>query len=425
MLALPLFEWFRNLPDPRSPRKKKHDHAEILALVVIGLLVGKKSIRRICALCETNIDKLKKYMPLEGGIPSVSTISRMLAAVDIDLLCLSFMAWVGTYLDTRGKHIAMDGKGLRAGTRKIRGETTPYIMNAMETETKLVVGQWPVNEKTSEAGMLPDFIGMLELNESTVTIDAIGTSESIMEALHKAKAHFVLQVKKNCPLLYDEIMDLFDSLEEKEAGKQKGKAQPRETEEIYSCYDPGPEYNRERIEYRKVLEYHAPEGIKVFKEERPYIECVAECRQIRIEKIENLEGENITPSLKEFLESGSKKQPKPQKGDDMNSSVQYVGLISDKVFTAEELAKIKRDHWAIETSLHHVLDVTMGEDSCKLKNGREALSVLRKSAYNIARLLQIRRNKGQKYMIDIFDEIMHDLTLGLEYIFKPIPYIMK
>ena len=72
-----------------------------------------------------------------------------------------------------------------------------------------------------------------------------------------------------------------------------------------------------------------------------------------------------------------------------------------------------------------VLDVTMGEDSCKLKNGREALSVLRKSAYNIARLLQIRRNKGQKYMIDIFDEIMQDLTLGLEYIFKPIPYIMK
>lgn len=357
-------------------------------------------------------------MPLEGGIPSVSTVSRMLSGVDIELLCLTFMAWVGTYLDTRGKNIAMDGKGLRAGTRKIRGEGTPYMMNAMNTDTKLVVAQWPINEKTNEAGMLPDFISMMQLDESTVTIDAIGTSENIMEALHQANAHFVLQVKKNCSSLYKEIMDLFDSLEE-EAESDKEKSQESE-EKTYSCYAPEPEHNRERIEYRKVTEYHDPEGIKAFKEERPYIECVAGCKQIRIEKVEDLEGNNLTPSLREFLENGSIKQPKPEKGDGMNNSVQYVGLISDKVFSAKELAKIKREHWAIEDSLHYVLDVTMGEDSCKIKNGREAMSVLRKTAYNIARLLQIGRNKEQNFMIDILDLVMQDLSLGLEYIFKPI-----
>ena len=71
----------------------------------------------------------------------------------------------------------------------------------------------------------------------------------------------------------------------------------------------------------------------------------------------------------------------------MENAVQCVGLISDRILSAEELAKIKRSHWGIEGSLHGVLDGALAEDACKLKGGREAMSVLRKSAYNIARLI--------------------------------------
>ena len=86
----------------------------------------------------------------------------------------------------------------------------------------------------------------------------------------------------------------------------------------------------------------------------------------------------------------------------------------------ETMAKIKRDHWIIEGSLHYVLDVTMGEDNCKIKKGREAMSALRKSAYNIMRLLQRKKENVNKMMTEIMDEIIQDPALGLEYIFKPV-----
>lgn len=390
-------------------------------MLTIGILAGKVSLRRIRAVCEKNMEKIRRYMPLKNGIPSISTMSRMLSSIDTELLCLSFMTWVGTYLDTRGRDIAIDGKGLRAGTRKIRGEKTPYILNAMDTETKLVVGQWPINEKTNEAGALPEFLEMMQLDGSTVTIDAIGTTGNIMEKLHQVGAHFVLQVKKNCPALYKEIMDLFEGLEEEK--KEDAEAFQKKYGEFCSEYKPGLEVNRERKEYRRVMEYHEPEGIKAFQEERPYIKCVGKSWQVRVEKIVDSEGNDVTPCLKEFLKKGSEKQPLPKEGDGMNDTIQCAGIISDTVLSAEELARIKRRHWLIEGSLHGVLDGAMGEDKSKVKNGREALSVLRKCAYNIARILQRIKYNTEKLMVDIFDEITEDLSLGMKYLFKSVPLI--
>ena len=365
---------------------------------------------------------MRKYIPLKGGIPSVPTMSRMIASIDIDMLNYTFMAWVGSYADTRGRDIAVDGKGHKAGTRKIMDEKTPYILNAIDKQTGLVVGQMPIDGKTNEAGILPEFLRILQLEGSIVTIDAIGTTERIMDTLHEMKAHFVLQVKMNCPVLYEEIKNLIEDLNREK--EQDAEEFHKKYEDVYSDYAPFVEQNRERYEYRRMTEYHDPEGIKAFKEERPYIECVGLSRQIRIKKIKDTDGNDITPGLKEFLEKGSSKQPLPKEGDGMSDSIQSVGIISDVILTAEEMAKIKRGHWSIENSLHHVLDVTMGEDGCTIKKGRVAAATLRKCAYNIARILQQGKYKALTLVVDVFDKIMNDLSLGLDLIFKPVAKII-
>ena len=63
-------------------------------------------------------------MPLKTGIASLSTFSRILAATDGDILALELVNWAGGILDTRGIHIAIDGKGLRAAASKMRDERT-------------------------------------------------------------------------------------------------------------------------------------------------------------------------------------------------------------------------------------------------------------------------------------------------------------
>ena len=56
---------------------------------------------------------------------------------------------------------------------------------------------------------------------------------------------------------------------------------------------------------------------------------------------------------------------------------------------AAEVLRIKRSHWAIENSLHWMLDVTFREDDCRARtlNAAENLNILRKQS------LQLMKNE--------------------------------
>ncbi len=61
--------------------------------------------------------------------------------------------------------------------------------------------------------------------------------------------------------------------------------------------------------------------------------------------------------------------------------------ISSKALTRDEFARSVRGHWAIENSLHWVLDVTMGEDDCPIYRGdaAEILACIRHMGLNMLR----------------------------------------
>lgn len=86
----------------------------------MGLLAGKTKLRRIVRWSKRHLAELRRHMPFPSGVPSVSTMSRMLAAVDEEMVSLALINWIGEVLNTRGIHIAIDGKGLRAAARKVK-----------------------------------------------------------------------------------------------------------------------------------------------------------------------------------------------------------------------------------------------------------------------------------------------------------------
>ena len=53
-----------------------------------------------------------------------------------------------------------------------------------------------------------------------------------------------------------------------------------------------------------------------------------------------------------------------------------------------------RSHWAIENSLHWVLDVTFGDDQSRLRNGHGAknMAVVRHFAINLVRAIKDKRS---------------------------------
>lgn len=358
--------------------------------------------------------ELQRHIPFPNGVPSVSTMSRMLAAVDEEMVALALTNWIGEIYNTRGIHVAIDGKGLRAAARKVRDEKTPYILNAIDVASKLVIGQLVIHRKANEMTAIPELVELLEIEGSTITIDAIGATENIMNAIHDNGGEFVLQVKKNCPELYAELMGLFEGLSEDRENDPK---------EFWNKYRNDyseaetTEKNRERYEYRTVQSYSDPGGIQ---EGRPYIASVGRAKQVRIMQIQDASGNDITPCLTKFLEEGSKKQPKRVPTEGTDHDAEWYGLVASKELNAEEMLDYKRKHWSIENCLHYVLDETFGEDKSTIKLGKNTMSILRKCAYNITRILQMENPQGPESIPDMIDNVCDNLEIGLQMIFSPI-----
>ena len=127
-----------------------------------------------------------------------------------------------------------------------------------------------------------------------------------MDKIRGRGGDFVLQVKKNCPAPYEEVIRLFDELEEEQkAGPEKFR---KKYGDNYSKAE-SHEKNRERYEHRVFRSCSGADGIKAFQEERPHVVCVGRSDQVRINVIQDAAGNDITPDLAAFLKEGSGKQP--------------------------------------------------------------------------------------------------------------------
>ena len=110
---------------------------------------------------------------------------------------MEFMEWIGEIVNTKGLHICIDRKALRAAMEKVKNFRAPMVMNAIEAMTGLVTAQMPIQNKDCEIRAIPELLKLLDIQGSTVTIDAIGTQTQIMEQILSQEGHFVRMVKKN------------------------------------------------------------------------------------------------------------------------------------------------------------------------------------------------------------------------------------
>ena len=158
----------RTIPDPRCGRETKHDHGEVLVCLVIGFLAGKTTIRRSLKWCKKHLSELSRYLRLKNAIASPSTVCRILSGIDEELFALEFIEWIGEIVNTKGRHICIDGKALRAAMEKVKDFRAPMV-------TGLVTAQLPIQNKDCEIRAIPELLKLLDIQESTVTIDAVGT----------------------------------------------------------------------------------------------------------------------------------------------------------------------------------------------------------------------------------------------------------
>ena len=360
-------------------------------------------------------------MALKHGIASVPTASRILSGIDEELFLYAFMEWAGEIVNTKGAHIAIDGKALRGACDKARTFRPPMLMNVVETATGFVMAQLPMDTKDNEITSIPQVLRLLALKGSTITIDAIGTQTSIMEQIHSQGGHFVLMVKKNQSGAYEEIREIMEAMTADYAIKKAGGIPT--FPDLLQKYDEVKthEVNRERHEYRICRTLCDVSAINKSRKEWPYIKCIGWVEQVRVPIERDAERNDITPSKEEFVKNGSRRSPLPSSSEEgVGKDIQKVAMISDLTLSAKEMAGIKRLHWSIENRLHHVLDDTFREDRSPAKKSRNSLAIIRKFAYNILRLSMKSEGDGDA-MTEMMDRFCDDPQLMQRFVFDGIP----
>lgn len=330
---------FDALEDPRIDRKKLYPLPEILLIVLCGSICGAQSWRDFVIFGEEKRDYFRRFLPFKN------TFARVLSALDPKMFKQCFIAWMQSFQLALKEVIAIDGKSLRKSFDKATEQSAIHMVSAFATSSKLVLGQEKVNEKSNEITAIPKLLDLLALEGAIVSIDAMVTQKRIAKKIREKKADYVLSLKGNHSTLHDDI-HLFLSTEIEKLHQDKS----HKIIDRYEDHDKG----HGRIEHR----------ICYVTDHLGWLEQRVDwCDLKTIAMVES----RVTI------------------GDKTTTEQRY--FISSLPANAKELAEAVRSHWAIENSLHWVLDVTMGEDLSRVRKDHapENMGMVRHIVLNLLR----------------------------------------
>lgn len=426
-------EFLNSIRDFRRQKSVIFNLGEILACLIIATLHGKNSTLQAAAWCVVNIEFLRELgLELVEGVPSYDTFQRVLRLLDVEAFVLEFINWMNEIICCSGLHLAIDGKGLRGGTDRIRGGKTPYMLNIIETSTQLIIASIPIMEKKNEIKAIPEALALIAVSGNLFTIDAIGTFINIILQILEENGDFVLLVKKNNPEAYDKLLAYFNKRREETETEKYESEEP-----VIESTGWKVENNKGRYEYRRceTVQNAVLNNTDIYLGEQllgptsalgsyaflfQTLGVISTARiPIEYDKVTN---EDVTPDLSEFLKNGSGKVPHPTQGDSENDDIQVYGILSNRSLSAEEILQLKRAHWDCEAA-HHILDVTFREDYSSAKKAKFNQSLVRKLAFNLVKMAlhygDIESNVSTPVvMIHI---VQKDILR--KYLFTPLPTI--
>jgi predicted transposase YbfD/YdcC len=342
-----LLDHFAVIKDPREPWRVAHPLPEVLLLAVCGTIADCDDYEGIAAWGKAHLAFLRGFLPYHHGVPGARWLTILMNRIDPYLFSAAFTAWVRETWPDRLDLVAIDGKTSRRSHDRSADKAPLHLVSAFATTSRLVLGQEAVADKTNEITAIPLLIERLAakdgLKGALVSIDAIATNPAVATAIRGAQADYLLAVKANQPTLRSEIETFF---------ADAASASTESTTDVDKGHG--------RIEQRTVTvarEVDWLEGDRRFP------------------------GEIRLPDVATIIRVASRAELK----DRGRFETRYY--ISSAMLSAARAAEAVRSHWAIENSLHWVLDVTFGDDQSRLRTGHGAknMAVVRHFAINLVR----------------------------------------
>jgi predicted transposase YbfD/YdcC len=351
-----LLDAFSEVEDPRVARTRAHPLVNVLTMSLFGALGGADGWDALAMYAREHEDFFSRFLEMPHGTPSADTFRRVFEALHPDAFQEAFRSWFEPLLgDLKGQTVAMDGKTLRGALAHSKQRDGKFhLLHVWATEHRLLLGQSAVQTAGNEAGAAEVLLSALHLEGATVTADAASCTAPLTAIIRERKAHYLLALKANQSALHGHVVAMFEAA----AGAgERGSPSHVTADEAHG--------RLERRIIRALPIGKLPPNITA-----PWIDMKSVVQVDRVRCNDSLD-------------------------------VSRVYYISSLPPIAENLASRVRDHWKIENELHHVLDVTFGDDRRKIRSEygaqnfalvcRHALSLLKREPTKMSVAMKRRR----------------------------------
>jgi predicted transposase YbfD/YdcC len=335
--------FFAKLPDPR--RRLSRVRYRLLSLIVIAVcatIAGANDNEEIALFARTHRTWLARLVELPedpGQVPSHDTFDRVLSALDPIAFQKCLLAWLNALHESTQGLIAIDGKVAREAMARAGDQGPLTLVTAWAQANHLFLGQVAGAPGSNELEAIPRLLELLELEGATVTLDALGCQQHIVEQIVDKKGDYVIAVKGNQPLLEAAVHKAIDN-----ALSQDPVTAPTLQKE---------DNRRGRQETRCYVAVPVPP-------EEP--------------EFDNWSGaKSLVSVTREYVDA---------KGQMQSGTRYYISSLPPKV---KMLAQAVRGHWKVENELHWVLDVTFREDRNRSRagNAQANLGILRRVSLSL------------------------------------------
>ena len=173
-----LLQLLEEVPDSRGKQGRRHKLAHILYLSILANLMGATDYNQIYLWIESHIQtiQIKKLLGVEFIVtPKRSAIAKILADVDSKEVEKVFRKWINRYVDTKGKHLAVDGKVMNGS--RYKDKRSIEVVGAVLGEIGVIIAHKQIAEKSNEIPALQELIS--ELGDDFIfTFDAMNTQKN-------------------------------------------------------------------------------------------------------------------------------------------------------------------------------------------------------------------------------------------------------
>lgn len=321
-------ECFEVVEEPRVTTRCDHPLDSILFLVVAVVIAGADGPADIEDFGTEKQDWLEQFIELPNGVPSHDTIGRILSLIKPAQFQQALILWINQLREEHGTDgplvVPIDGKTARGSYTDSQKSDAIHIVSAWATDHGLSLGQVAVDSKTNEITAIPELLDMIDLDNTIITLDALGCQKSIATKIIDGGGDYTFAVKDNHPKLAAMIEAAFQQIH------HDGPASAGFRSKAVS------EKGHGRIEERHYCVGSVPETMSSLASDWPNIRSLGQAI-------------NTTTC-----------------GDKTTTEVRYyIGSRPPKV---TEFANSVRKHWGIE-SMHWILDVVFGEDASRIRTG--------------------------------------------------------